>query len=139
MSKGRGHGLVEGPMSRLFSAFFGRRLQSVLVTSFIFVAILTAALNTLVISRVINDYLSSAQNERVGRDMDLANGLYQEKLNEVAGIGERTARDPQTITNLSAAIAGDPLALLAIDQVISRKITVPLLGSSEVILVLDRQ
>ncbi len=92
-------------MSRIFSAFFGGRLQTVLVASFVFVAIVTAALNTLVISRVINDYLNSAQAERVGRDMDLANGLYQEKLKEVAGIGERTASDPQTVDELVGCLS----------------------------------
>jgi two-component system NtrC family sensor kinase len=126
-------------MSRIFSAFFGGRLQSVLVASFVLVAIVTAALNTLVISRVINDYLTSAQADRVSRDMDLADGLYQEKLKEVTGIGQRIAGDPQTTAYMSAALLGDPVARAAVDQVISRKITVPLLGSSEVVLILDRK
>src|SRR5512138_2064646 len=126
-------------MRRIFSGFFGGRLQNVLVASFVFVAIVTAALNTLVISRVIDDYLTSAQTDRVGRDMDLAHGLYQEKLREVAGIGERMANDPQTIEYLSAAVSGDSAARQAIDEVISRKVRVPLLGSSEVTLVLDRR
>ncbi len=124
-------------MSRILSAFFGGRLQTVLVTSFVLVAIVTAALNALVISRVINDYLTSAQADRVGRDMDLADGLYQQRLKEVAGIGERAASDPQTIANLRNAMAADPVARDAVDQVISRKVMVPLLGGSEVILVLN--
>ena len=124
-------------MKRLFSAFFGGRLRTVLVASFVFVAIVTAALNTLVISRVINDYLTSAQEDRVSRDMDLANGLYQEKLREVTGIAQRTAIDSATVANLRAAIAGDPIARDAIDRVIKRNVAAPLLGGSEVILVLD--
>src|SRR5512140_2180163 len=124
-------------MNRLFTAFFGGRLRTVLVASFIFVAIVTAALNTLVISRVINDYLASAQGDRVGRDMDLADGLYVEKLREVAAIGERTATDPQTLSALAGAAAGDPVSRQAIDEVITRNVTAPLLGGSEVILVLN--
>ena len=126
-------------MSRIFSAFFGGRLQSVLVASFVLVAIVTAALNTLVISRVIDDYLTSAQADRVSRDMDLADGLYQEKLREVAGFGQRLASDPQTTANVATAFSGDPVARNVVDKVISRQATVPVLGSSEVALVLDKQ
>src|SRR5512140_3433711 len=97
----------EGPMNRIFSAFFGGRLQRLLVASFIFVAFVTAVLNGVVISRVINDYLTSAQADRVSRDMQLASGLYQEKLKEVRGTGQRLATDPETIANLAAAMRGD--------------------------------
>src|SRR5512142_2137057 len=126
-------------MNRIFSAFVGGRLQSLLVVSFIFVAIVTAALNTVVISRVINDYLTSAQADRVSRDMELASGLYQEKLKEVQSMGQRLANDPQTIENLPAAISGNAAAQAAIDQVIGRKATTPAIGSSEFILILDER
>ena len=125
-------------MSRILSAFFGGRLQSVLVSSFIIVAIVTTALNTLVISRVIDNYLTSAQNDRVDRDMDLADGLYRQELAEVAAIGQRAATDPQAVASLPAALADDPVAREHIDQAISRAITEPLVGSTEAILVLDQ-
>ncbi|MGA7194389.1 MAG: cache domain-containing protein [Anaerolineales bacterium] len=131
--------MEKGRISRFFSGFFGGRLITVLITSFVFVAILTAVLNTAVISRLINNYLAQSQADRVARDMNLANGLYQQKLQEVEGIGERTASDPQTITNLDSALQGNSAALGEVDQVISRKITVPSLGSSELILILDRK
>ncbi len=124
-------------MRRIFSAFFGGRLRTVLIASFIFVAIVAAALNTLVIARVIDDYLTSAQTDRVGRDMDLADGLFQQKLSDIAGIAERIAEDPQAIQNLSGAVSGDALARDALDQVLIRNMTVPWFGSSEVGLVLD--
>jgi two-component system NtrC family sensor kinase len=126
-------------MNRIFSAIFGGRLQNLLVASFVFVAVVTAVLSTVVISRVINDYLTSAQGDRVGRDMELANGLYQEKLKEVQAMGQRLANDPQTIENLRAAVGGNAAAQVAIDQVIGRKVTTPALGSSEFILILDRR
>ena len=131
--------LEKGRISRFFAGFFGGRLITVLIVSFVFVAILTAVLNTAVISRLINDYLAQSQADRVARDMNLADGLYQQKLQEVEGIGQRMASDPQTISNLDAAFQGNTDALGEIDQVISRKITVPSLGSSELVLILDRK
>ena len=131
--------LEKGRISRFFTGFFGGRLITVLIVSFVFVAILTAVLNTAVISRLINDYLAQSQADRVARDMNLADGLYQQKLQEVEGIGERTASDPQTVINLDAAFQRNTDAIGEIDQVISRKITVPSLGSSELILILDRK
>lgn len=124
-------------MSRIFSALFGGRLQGVLVGSFIFVAIVTAALNTAVISRVINDYLTAAQTDRTGRDMDLANSLYEEKLKGIAALSEEAANDPATQANFSAAVAGDPAARAQLDEVLSRKIPAPATGSSEILMVLD--
>jgi two-component system, NtrC family, sensor kinase len=131
--------LEKGRISRFFAGFFGGRLITVLIVSFVFVAILTAVLNTAVISRLINDYLAQSQADRVARDMNLADGLYQQKLQEVEGIGQRMASDPQTIINLDAAFQGNTDALGEVDQVISRKITVPSLGSSELVLILDRK
>ncbi|MBN2385678.1 MAG: cache domain-containing protein [Anaerolineales bacterium] len=125
-------------MRRFLSRWFGGRLLGVLIISFGVVAILTGVLNTLVISRVIDNYLASAQSDRVARDMEISNGLYQQKLDEVVGLGERTAWDTGTITNLPGALQGNPRAINAIDQVILRKITVPNLTGSQVILVLDR-
>lgn len=126
-------------MNRIFSALFGGRLQSLLVVSFVCVAIVTAMLNTVVISRVINDYLTSAQADRVERDMELASGLYQEKLKEVQAMGQRLANDPQTIENLRAALGGSAAAQEAIDEVIGRKVATPALGTSEFILILDKR
>ena len=48
-------------MNRIFSAIFGGRLQNLLVASFVLVAMVTAVLSTVVISRVINDYLTSGE------------------------------------------------------------------------------
>jgi two-component system NtrC family sensor kinase len=130
--------LRQGETSRFLSRFFGGRLITVLTISFVFVAVLTVTLNSVVVSRVINDYLASSQVDRVSRDMNIADGLYQQKLTDIEGVGARTASDPQTIMNLSAAFQGDPSAINAVDQVITRKITVPLPGGSQAILVLDR-
>jgi len=125
-------------MSRFLARLMGGRLLWVLITSLVFVAMFTVTLNAVVISRGINDYLAASQADRVSRDLDLANGLYRQKLTEVQDIGESTATDTLAFTNMPAAIQGDPSALAALDQLISRKITAPHLGSSQAILILDR-
>ena len=125
-------------MERVIARLLGGRLLYVLISMCVLVAILTGIFNVLLISRVINDYLANAQADRVARDMDLTNGFYQLKLQDVSGIGERAAVDTQMVDNISAAIDGDSAALKNVDQVLSRKITVPALAGTQAILVLDR-
>ncbi len=125
-------------MKQFLRGLLGGHLQRVLIFSLVLVAFLTAILNTIAISRVIDNYLSSAQSDRVERDMEISNGIYQQKLDEVVGLSERTAFDTGTIINIDAALTGNPLSISSIDQVITRKITVPTLTGSQVILLLDR-
>jgi two-component system NtrC family sensor kinase len=124
-------------MKRFFSRLLGGRLQIVLIASFSLVAALTVGLNALVVSQVIRDYLETAQDNRVARDMDLAEAFYQLKLDEIEAVGQRMVRDPRVIQNLLAAFHGQAEAIQVIDQEISRKITVPTLGGTHLIAVLD--
>lgn len=126
-------------MKRFLSWMLGRRLQNVLIASFALIAVLAGGLNTLVISREINGYLVNAQAERMTRDMDLANGLYQQKLNDVLSISQFVALDTQTIDQMSAAFNGDWQGVRAIGQVTNRMITAPTLDGTRMILVLDTQ
>jgi len=109
-----------------------------MISSLALVAVLTGVLNALVISRVINNYLSNAQADREARDLDLANGFYTLKMQDISGIGERAAVDTVLVENISAAIAGDQAALQKVDQELVKKINVPMIGSSQAVLVLDR-
>jgi len=84
-------------MRRLIALLFGGRLQIVLIASFALVAALTVGLNTLVISRVINDYLAAVRADRVERDMKLADAFYQLKLDEIAAISHRLVLDPWVV------------------------------------------
>ena len=59
-------------MKKIMRKLFGGRLQIVLIASFSVIAGLTVGLNTLVTSRVIQDYLAAAEDDLVARDMDLA-------------------------------------------------------------------
>lgn len=124
-------------MRRFLLTLLGGRLQVVLIASFALVAALTVGLSTVVISRVINDYLAAAEDERVARDMDLADAFYQLKLDEVAAIGYRLVRDPWVIQNLPAAEQGQAEAIQIIDQQITNKIAVLALGGTHLIAVLD--
>jgi two-component system NtrC family sensor kinase len=103
------------------------------------VAALTVGLGTLVTSRVINNYLAAAEEERVSRDMDLAKAFYQLKLDEVAAISHRLVLDPWVVENVPAADQGQSDAIKVIDQEINNKITVLALGGTHLITVLDQK
>jgi two-component system NtrC family sensor kinase len=124
-------------MKRLLATLLGGRLQLVLTACFALVAALTVGLGTLVTSRVINDYLSAAEAERVARDMDLAEAFYQLKLDELSAISHRLVLDSWVVQSLPAAAQGQAEALGVIDQQITNKITVLALGGTHLIAVLD--
>lgn len=126
-------------MRRLISRLMGLRLQVVLIACFVLIAALTVGLNTLVTSRVINDYLTAAEDERIARDMTLAQAFYQLKLDEVAAISHRLVLDPWVAQNLAPASQGQDQAVQIIDQQIANKITVLALGGTHFIAVLDHE
>jgi hypothetical protein len=72
----------------------GGQLRVVLIVSLALVAALTVGLSALVTSRLINDYLASAENERVARDLELADAFYRLKQEEVAAISYRLVPRP---------------------------------------------
>ena len=124
-------------MKQLIVRLLGGQLQPVLIACFSLVAALTVGLSTVVTLRVITDYLDEAMNNRVARDMELADAFYQLKLDEIEAVAERMVRDPQVVQNLPAALEGQEEARSLIDQEISRKISVPTLGGTHLLLVLD--
>jgi two-component system, NtrC family, sensor kinase len=126
-------------MRHFLSKLFKGRLQAVLIASFSLVAALTVGVGTLVTSRVINNYLAAAEDERVSRDMDLAKAFYQLKLDEVAAISHRLVLDPWVVENVPAAGQGQSDAIKVIDQEITNKITVLALGGTHLITVLDQK
>jgi len=114
-------------------------LQYVLIASFALVAILAGGLNTLVTARVINNYLVNAQTERMARDMDLANGYYQQKLDNILSVSQVVALEAQTVANLPAALNGDDPSAQPIKQALNQVIKTPLLDGTRLILVLNPQ
>jgi two-component system NtrC family sensor kinase len=126
-------------MRRFFSSLLGGRLQVVLIASFSLVAALTVGLNTLVTLGLIDEYLESAEDDRVARDMDLAEAFYQIKLGEIAAISHRLVLDPWVIQSLPLASQGETEAVERIDQQITSKITILALGGTHLIAVLDAE
>ena len=124
-------------MRKWVSAIFGGRLQKVLIASFALVAGLTIGLDTMVTSRLIKGYLSREESKLVDRDMDLAKGFYQLKLDEIEAISHRLSLDPWVSWHLSAAARGDTKARQVIDQQIVNKISVLALGGTHLICILD--
>ncbi len=126
-------------MKGLMVKLFGGRLRIVLILCFSLIAGLTVALNTLVTSRVIREYLTAAENAQIARDMRLAKAFYQLKLEEVAALSHRLALDQWVIQNLETAAQGSPTAQKIIDQQITNKIAVLALGGTHLIAVLDER
>ena len=124
-------------MKRWINFMFGGRLLNVLIASFVLVAALAGGLNALVTSKVINEYLLNAQTDRLQRDLDLTNGFYQQKLNAVNSLSQFVALDPQTVAALPAALKGDQAEIQAIDRVVFRMITSPVLDGTRVVVILD--
>jgi two-component system NtrC family sensor kinase len=124
-------------MIRWLTSLLGGRLRKVLIASFALVAGLTVGLNALVTSRVIQEYLTTAESNLVARDMSLAKAFYQLKLDEVSAISHRLALDSWVIQNLNRASSGIPEAFHIIDQQITNKITVLALGGTHLIAILN--
>ncbi len=125
-------------MKQFLLRLLGGQLQPVLIACFSLVAALTVGLSTAVTLSVITDYLDEAMNDRVARDMDLANAFYLLKQDEITTLTERMVHDPQVVQNLETLLAGDLSAIEDIDQEISRKISVPSLGGTHLLLLLDK-
>ena len=88
---------------------------------------MAVGLNAVVTSRLISEYLLNAQTDRLGRDLDLSNGYYQQKTNDVESISQFVALDTQTTAYLPTALIGVEESIQTINQVVSRMITVPFL------------
>ena len=126
-------------MRRLLAWLTGRWLLPVLVAGFALTAAITVVVATLITYNVINDYLVEAQDKRVGRDMDLAEAFYQLKLDETAAISYRMAQDARVVQHLLAASQGQAEAIQIIDEQIIHKITVPIVGGTYLLVVLDTE
>ncbi len=126
-------------MRHFISSLLGGRLRIVLIASFSLIAALTVGLSALVISRVIDDYLTTAESERVSRDMKLAEAFYRFQRDEVVSLGHRMAGDARVIQSLPAASQGEAAAIETIDQQVVYKLTIPPVGGTHLVAVLDTQ
>ena len=77
--------------------------QATLMISFTLVAALTIGIGSLVISLTIEGYLEDAMNERIARDIHLAETFYDIKLRQISGIANRLALHEHVVENMEAA------------------------------------
>ena len=96
---------------RFINKLFGGRLQVLLIACFAFVVTFTVLIGASGTARLIQNYLSEAENERVARDMDLARSFYDLKLQDITFSGYRLANDPVVAHRLPQVLAGDDTAL----------------------------
>ncbi|MEJ2550423.1 MAG: cache domain-containing protein [Anaerolineales bacterium] len=124
-------------MSHFLLRLLAGRMQVVLIGSIVLMVALTLGLNALAISTVIDDYLKSAEAERIDRDMDLASQFYRLKAEDITDVGQRMSKDPRVVQALPDALEGLAEALAILDEEMSRKITVPNLSGTHFIGLLD--
>jgi two-component system NtrC family sensor kinase len=113
--------------------------QATLVFSFTLVAAVTIGIGAWVISATIQNYLSEAMDERITRDINLAETFYDLKLRQLSGIANRLALHPVVIDNLEAASQRETQALNAIDIELLNKGRGLTLGGNYFIAILDAE
>jgi two-component system NtrC family sensor kinase len=116
--------------------FFSTPFQLLLVVSFSMVAAIAIAIGFWAISQTIGDYLSEAMNERVARDMQLAQAFYDLQLREIEGLTDRLSRDPLVIENLTKPEQAGSTAI--IDQQITGNLAGLTQGGNHLAAILDK-
>jgi two-component system NtrC family sensor kinase len=124
---------------RYIKDLYSGPFQATLVISFTLVAALTIGVGTWVISRTIDTYLAEAMEERITRDMHLAETFYNLKLHQLSGIASRLSLHPHVIGSIEAANQGDQQALEIIDDEIYNKGLGLTLGGNHFIVVLNTE
>ncbi|MEJ2209412.1 MAG: cache domain-containing protein [Anaerolineae bacterium] len=110
-------------MPKILARLSGWRLQSILILGFALTAAITIVIGSLITYSLINNYLGTAQDARVGRDMDLADAFYRSKLYDISGSAGRISAVAAIQQNLSAAVDGDEQALNVLQQQLESEIT----------------
>ncbi len=111
--------------------------QATLVFSFTLVAAVTIGVGVWVISSTINSYLGEVMNERVARDIHLADTLYQIRLNELTSISRQLSLSTIVLDNIDLATQGNVDARLALENKISSIVGGAALGGNQFIAILD--
>ena len=126
-------------MDRLAARLVGVRLQHILIVGFVLIAAITIAVGAPITHSLINNYLEEAQDDRVGRDMDLANAFYNNKLEDITATARRIAATHCIANNMPGAGQGDSSAVTAIDQEIENELVSLPTGAQRFIVVTDAQ
>ncbi len=126
-------------MQHFLARLIGWRLRYVLVIGFVLTSAITIAVYTPIIYGVINTYLQGAEDDRVGRDMDLANAFYDLKLKDIASTAGRLSWTRTVRHNLQYALLGDSEALGALEDAVENEIANLPLNAQRFIVITDAQ
>jgi two-component system NtrC family sensor kinase len=127
----------EKVMQRFLLSLFGGRLRTLLIISFSLIASITVGVGAVATSRTITEYLASAADERVARDMDLARAFYDIRMERVARVSQRLALSLPLKNMLIALAQGNARAVFTIEQEIHNEIEVPTISGNQLVLVLN--
>jgi two-component system NtrC family sensor kinase len=122
---------------RYLKDLYSGPFQATLVFSFTLVAAVTIGIGSWVISNTIESYLAEAMDDRVARDIHLAETFYQIKLKQISGIANRLSFHPVVVDNLAAASQGETQALDAIDIELNNKGQGLTLGGNHLVAILN--
>jgi two-component system NtrC family sensor kinase len=126
-------------MQSLLARLVGGRLQRILIISFALTSAITIALGSLITNSLINNYLEGAQDERVGRDMELANAFYQAKADDLTSSSSRVASIRSVRHNLPAAGQGQVDAMQVVEEAIQNEISNLPAGTQRFVVVTSAQ
>jgi two-component system NtrC family sensor kinase len=98
------------------------RLQYILIIGFVVTAAVAIGVGIPFTYTLINNYLKDAQDARVGRDMDLAEAFYNNKLSDLSSSARRIASARPVQHNLEAAAQGDAQAIDPLTEAIANEL-----------------
>ncbi len=124
---------------KLLARLASMRLQRILILSFVLMTAVTIFVSTQITLTIINRYLADSSDERVGRDMKLAEAFYDLKRQDLASGAQRISASPVVRDNLQAAVQRDPAALQALRQEIDNEISVLSPDTHRFIVIVDAQ
>jgi two-component system, NtrC family, sensor kinase len=112
-----------GVRQRLSAVVSNWRLQHILIISFILMTAITIGVGSLMIYRLIDNYLGEAQADRVSRDMDLALAFYNNKMSDISSTARRIGSMRSVEQNLVAADVGDRQALQVLQDAVENELS----------------
>jgi two-component system, NtrC family, sensor kinase len=124
---------------KLLARLASMRLQRILIFSFILMTAVTIFVSTQITLSIINRYLADSSDERVGRDMKLAEAFYDLKRQDLASGAQRMSASPTIRDNLRVAVERDPAALQALRQELDNEISVLSPDKHRFIILVDAQ
>jgi two-component system NtrC family sensor kinase len=125
-------------MQQFWSTLFSGRLRSVLMVSFSMIAAITIGIAAVATSKAITDYLATAADQRVARDMDLALAFYNLRQERIERVSQRLGNAYSLYISLNDH-GQSVSALELIDAAVENEIQAQSPIRNQLILVLDRQ